>query len=146
MIYIASDHRGIELKSAIIDYIKKRFDRDIEDCGPFSSDSVDYPDYAHRVCQKLVNSPHSQGILICYTANGMTMTSNKYPEIRAGLTWTPKIAEMIRKHNDANVMCLPAGFVSNEDALECVDNFLMTFFEGGRHLVRVQKMNCMKPS
>ena len=138
-IIIASDHAGYELKEKII----SRFQKDYEfvNYGPFSSDSVDYPDFAHPVANKIVNGEYEYGILICGTGNGIGMTANKHAGIRAALCWNKEIAALARQHNNANVLVLPARFIAEEDAFQVVETFFSTAFEGGRHQRRVEKID-----
>ncbi len=138
-IVIACDHAGYELKEIIKNYlIEKGYD--IEDCGTYSTDSCDYPDYAHKA-GNLVNSGEvKRGIVICGSANGVSMTVNKYPHVRCALCWLPEIAHLGRQHNDCNMIGIPARFLSVEMAKEIVDEFLATAFEGGRHENRVNKI------
>jgi ribose 5-phosphate isomerase B len=137
-IIIGADHAGFELKERIISYLK---DNDIEtvDVGTYSAESTDYPDYAHEAAQKVAEEK-VLGILICGSANGVCMTANKHKEIRAALCWLPEIASLARQHNDANICCLPARFISEELALEITKTFLEQEFEGGRHARRVNKI------
>lgn len=136
---IASDHAGFELKEAI----KTHFSSEIEweDVGTYSSDSVDYPDFAHKLGKKIEEGEFCIGILMCGSGNGVAMTANKHCGVRAALAWTPEIAKLARLHNDANVLVLPARFVSQQLAFEMVSVFLATAFEGGRHAERVNKIN-----
>ena len=139
MIHIGSDHRGYNIKKVIIDHLTE-LNFDINDVGPSSEESVDYPDFAHQVAKAVNDNSKNYGILICYTSNGMAMCANKYPNVRAGVCWNPEIAKMVCLHNDANVLCIPAGFVDETIALDIVANFLATEFEGGRHAKRVDKI------
>lgn len=139
-IFIGSDHAGVELKAAIIKHLAKA-DMLAEDLGPFSTNSVDYPDYAHTVCLEVLAGPKdSFGILICGSGNGINMSANKHQEIRSALCWEPEIASLSRQHNDANVIALPARFISEKKALKIIDAFLDAEFEGGRHENRVNKI------
>lgn len=138
-IIIASDHAGYELKEKIICRFQK--DYEFENYGPFCSDSVDYPDYAHPVANKIVNGEYEYGILICGTGNGIGMTANKHAGIRAALCWNKEIAALARQHNNANVLVLPARFIAEEDAFQVVETFFTTAFEGGRHQRRVEKID-----
>lgn len=138
-IIIASDHAGYELKEKIINHFQKNFD--FENYGPFSSKSVDYPDFAHPVADKIVKGEYEFGILICGTGNGIGMTANKHAGIRAALCWNKEIAALARQHNNANVLVLPARFIKEEDAFEVVKIFFSTDFEGGRHQRRVEKID-----
>lgn len=140
IIPIASDHAGYELKKIVIDYLKSK-DFEVEDMGTYSSDSVDYPDFAHKVGSAVNNGTYKRGIVICGSGNGVQMTVNKYPNVRCALCWNEEIAQLGRQHNDANIISMPARFVSPELALKMVDIFLNTEFEGGRHQRRVEKIN-----
>ena len=139
MIVIGCDHAGFELKSKIINHLlEKGFD--VEDMGCYSEDSIDYADYAHPVASKVEDNSDVTGILICGSGNGINMTANKHQGVRSALCWTPEISKLAREHNDANILTLPARFVSEELALEIVDVFFSTEFEGGRHLNRINKI------
>jgi len=139
MIYIGSDHRGTSIKEFIYDYLVHK-NLDVKDVGTYSEDSCDYPDIVKRM-MKYFNREKDKGILLCHTANGMSMSANKYLSIRAALCWKNQIAELSRKHNDANVLCLPTGFLNKEEVLEIIDTFLNTEFEGGRHFNRITKID-----
>lgn len=141
---IASDHAGFELKEKI----KAHFAAEIEwvDFGTFSSESVDYPDYIHPLAKEISNNPEQKGIIICGSGNGVAMTANKHPNVRTALCWMEDLALYARKHNDANVISLPARFIAFELAVEIVKTFLNTDFEGGRHLKRVEKINIPRVS
>ena len=142
MIVIGCDHAGFELKSKIINHLlEKGFD--VEDMGCYSEDSIDYADYAHPVASKVEDNSDVTGILICGSGNGINMTANKHQGVRSALCWTPEISKLEREHNDANILTLPARFVSEELALEIVDVFFSTEFEGGRHLNRINKISCI---
>lgn len=138
-IIIASDHAGYELKEKIISNFRK--DYDFENYGPFSSESVDYPDYAHPVAEKITQGEFEYGILICGTGNGIGMTANKHAGIRAALCWNKEIAALARQHNNANVLVLPARFITENEAFEVFKTFFSTGFEGGRHQRRVEKID-----
>jgi ribose 5-phosphate isomerase B len=156
-IYIASDHAGVELKSKIMQALMDsqflpQQRREAHDLGPQSVDSVDYPDYADLVCQKihgftLIDSenhasfPNEVGILICGSGQGMAMRANKYAHVRAALCWNQESARLAREHNNANVLCLGSRLTSEADALKLVETFLSTAFAGGRHLSRVAKIS-----
>lgn len=140
-VVIGSDHAGYDLKEIIKKHLAAK-GIEVEDKGPVSADSVDYPDYAHPVAKDVINDATILGILICGSGNGINMTANKHQAIRSALCWKPEIAELARLHNNANIMALPARFISNEEALKCVDVFLTTDFEGGRHQNRVNKIAC----
>ncbi len=139
IIAIGSDHAGFSYKSAIIDHLQKR-GFEIKDHGTFSEASCDYPDYAHAVAVAVENAEAWMGILICGSANGVAITANKHQGVRAAICWETEIASLARQHNDANIICIPARFVSTDLALNMVDLFMSTDFEGGRHLNRVQKI------
>lgn len=138
-VIIASDHAGFELKEKIKEEFSNLFE--FEDLGTYSTDSVDYPDFAHPLAAKVAENPSLFGILICGTGNGMIMTANKHANVRAGLCWSPEIAALARQHNNANVLVMPARFISAETAFEIVRTFFNTDFEGGRHERRVGKIN-----
>lgn len=138
-IAIGSDHAGFNYKSAVMDHLlQKGFE--VNDHGTFTDASCDYPDYAHAVSGAVEQSLAAKGILICGSANGVAITANKHQGVRAAICWEKEIASLARQHNDANIICIPARFVSIDLALEMVDTFLSTEFEGGRHLNRVQKI------
>jgi len=138
-IYIASDHAGVDLKSFLVQHTDLSA-YELIDLGPNSEDSVDYPDFAHPLAENVSNNEGSLGLLICGSGNGVCMTANKHANIRAGLAWTEEIASLTRQHNNANVLCLPARFVSQEKALSIVKAYLDMEFEGGRHQRRVEKI------
>lgn len=141
-IAVGADHAGFDYKSQIISYLEaKGFS--VKDLGTYSSDSTDYPDFAHPVASAVENGEVSCGILVCGSANGVAITANKHQGIRAAICWLPEIASLARQHNNANVICVPARFVSVQEATEMVDTFLNTPFAGGRHQSRVQKIACM---
>lgn len=138
-VYIASDHAGYEMKEAIKRHFSTEFEW--EDFGTNSSESVDYPDYAHPLAEAVAQSPENRAVLLCGTGNGVAMTANKHADVRAALCWNTEIAALARQHNNANVVVLPARFVSADDAFAIVDTFFNTPFEGGRHARRVEKIN-----
>lgn len=138
-IAIGSDHAGFSYKAAIKDHLLNA-GHEVSDCGTFSEASCDYPDYAHAVAKSVEDGASQLGVLICGSANGVCITANKHAGIRAALCWEKEIAVLARSHNDANVICLPARFVGMDAALEMVDVFLSTSFEGGRHQARVNKI------
>lgn len=140
IIPIASDHAGYELKEEVKKYLSSK-NIETKDFGTFSTESVDYPDFAHQVGSAINRGDFSRGIVICGSGNGVQMTVNKYPNVRCALCWNEEIAKLARQHNDANIISMPARFVSTELALKMVDIFLNTLFEGGRHLRRVEKIN-----
>jgi ribose 5-phosphate isomerase B len=140
IIPIASDHAGYELKNKVIEHLKtKNFD--VKDFGTYSSESVDYPDFAHKVGSAVNKGEYQRGIVICGSGNGVQMTVNKYPNVRCALCWNEEIASLARQHNDANIISLPARFINEETALKIVDIYLTTPFEGGRHMRRVEKIS-----
>ena len=142
-IAIGSDHGGYELKQQIISKLKNH-DYWINDLGCYSLDSVDYPDFSELVCQSVISGEVDFGILICGSANGVAMTANKYENVRAGLCWNKEIVELIKLHNDANILCIPARYTAIPQAIEMVKTFLATEFEGGRHQTRVDKIPMCK--
>jgi ribose 5-phosphate isomerase B len=133
-VFIASDHAGWELKTYIVQFLKKWDGIVVTDLGTNTPESVDYTDYAHQLCSNLKSD---FGILICGSGNGMCMAANKWPDVRAALCWDVDIVKLARLHNNANVLCLPARFISVEDAIDMVSTFMETTFEGGRHVKRV---------
>ena len=141
-IAISSDHAGVEYKKAIVEFVQS-LGFDIQDLGPYNEDSVDYPDFAHKLAEKILQKQADLGIILCGTGNGVAMAANKHQGIRAGLCWNKEIASLIRQHNDANILALPARFVSVEEAKEIVKAYLETPFEGGRHQRRVDKIACI---
>jgi len=141
-IAIGNDHAGPDYKFAIVKLLESK-GITIENYGTNTLDSVDYPDFANPVAKAVNENLVDFGILICGSANGVAMTANKYSKVRAGLCWTNEIVELIRLHNNANILCIPARFTSIAQALKMVDTFLNTDFEGGRHQNRVDKIKCM---
>jgi ribose 5-phosphate isomerase B len=139
-ISIGSDHAGFELKKQIIDYLKNKLFIVI-DKGCFSEERADYPDFAHHTAESVITKESEFGILMCGSGNGINMTANKHKGIRAALCWTSEIASMARQHNDANVLVLPARYITISEALKCVDVFLSEKFEGGRHQERIEKID-----
>lgn len=138
-IALASDHAGYELKSQLIEYLKEK-GYEIKDFGAYSSESSDYPDFAHPLASAVENNEFDYGITLCGTGNGINMTANKHQGIRSALCWIPELAYYARLHNDANICALPARFISFYTAKQIVDVFLSTDFEGGRHLRRIKKI------
>lgn len=138
-IYIGSDHAGVDLKTCVKERFGGRFE--FNDLGTFTSESVDYPDFAHPVAENVLKDNGSFGILICGTGNGMAITANKHAGIRAALCWSPDIAALARQHNNANIIVLPARFISPETAIETLEAFFSAKFEGGRHQRRIDKIN-----
>lgn len=139
-IAIANDHAGFEMKTAIVEHLKSKSPRALKDFGSHSSESVDYPDYAHPMATAIESGEYDFGISICGTGNGISMVLNKHQGIRAGLCWNEEIAELVRLHNDANILSLPGRFISIKQALRMIDVFFSTDFEGGRHQRRIDKI------
>ena len=138
-IAIGNDHAGTEYKFKIIEFLKS-INIEVVNYGTNKTESVDYPDFVHPVARDIENNKVDFGILLCGTANGVAMTANKYKTIRAGLCWNNEIVTLIRQHNNANILCIPARYTSEEDILTMVDTFINTEFEGGRHQRRVEKI------
>src|SRR6218665_2602101 len=139
-IAIGSDHAGFEYKEAIKGWLEKKGIA-YKDFGTHSTESADYPDFAHPVANAVESKEFDSGILICGSANGVAITANKHQGIRAAICWTEEIASLARLHNNANIVCLPARFVSIDTAEKIADTFLTTAFEGGRHAKRVDKIS-----
>lgn len=138
-IHVGSDHAGVELKEQVVKYLQAQ-GRRVEDHGTYDTGRCDYPDYAHATA-KGVLSDGGSGVLICGSANGVCMAANKHAGIRAALCWNKEIAALARAHNDANIICLPARFITAEEAMGILDAFFKTPFEGGRHRARVEKID-----
>ena len=136
---ICNDHAGVEYKNRLMEYLTGK-GYEMVNFGTDTTDSMDYPDVAHPLATAVENGEVYPGIAICGTGNGIGMTLNKHQGIRAALCWQPELARLARAHNDANVLVMPARFIAPEVALECVDVFLATEFEGGRHQRRIDKM------
>ncbi len=141
-IAIGNDHAGTEYKLAIVGLLKS-MNIEVINHGTDGSDSVDYPDFIHPVAEEVENGNVSLGIIICGSGNGASMTANKHQRIRAALCWNREITALAREHNDANILSLPARFISLAQALDMVKTFLETKFEGGRHERRVEKIPCV---
>ena len=139
---IGSDHAGYEYKMMIVDMLDAK-GLQVKDVGTNGKESVDYPDFAHPVAKAVEDGEAACGILICGSANGVAISANKHPQVRAAVCWTNMVTTLSRQHNNANIICIPARFVSPPTAEEMVNIFLSTFFEGGRHADRVAKMACM---
>ena len=138
-IAIGADHAGFEYKQAVL----SMFDNiSFKDFGTNSPDSADYPDFAHPVAQSVESGESNFGILICGSANGVAMTANKHPGIRAAICWKEELAIPARTHNNANVLCIPARHVSIDEMKTIIQRFLSEEFEGGRHATRVNKISC----
>lgn len=140
-IAIGSDHAGFALKTTLITILEAQ-GHQVRDFGCYSEDSIDYPDYAHPVAEEIEQKKSELGILICGSGNGISMTANKHQGIRCALCWNPEVASLARQHNDANILSLPARFISPEVAQEILTAFLSAEFEGGRHANRVSKISC----
>lgn len=140
-IAIGSDHAGFEYKERLKRWLENR-GYPFKDFGAHSAESADYPDFAHPVANAVEQKEFDLGILVCGSANGVAITANKHQGIRAAICWTDELAMLARQHNDANIVCLPARFVSMETAEGITDRFLQTDFEGGRHTKRVGKISC----
>lgn len=141
LIAIGGDHAGFSYKEKLV----KKLQEDgfeVKDFGPFSDDSVDYPDFAHPLSKFVAEGKAALGILICGSGNGVAITANKHQDIRAALCWNKELAGLARQHNNANVLCIPARFVAYELAEEITKVFMETDFEGGRHGTRVGKISC----
>ena len=141
MLGIASDHAGFEMKEELKKFLKEK-GYEVKDFGTHSPESMDYPDVAHPLAESVEKGEVSQGIALCGSGNGISMTLNKHQGIRAALCWNEELAALARQHNDANVLSLPARFISVELAKRIVEKFLESSFEGGRHLRRVNKIPC----
>ena len=141
-IAIGGDHAGFEYKGKLVQKLIS-LGYEVKDFGPFSTDSVDYPDYVHPLSSSVESGEFEQGIVICGSGNGVAITANKHQGIRAALCWTEDLAALSRQHNNANVLAIPARFISYELAEKLVEIFLTTEFEGGRHQNRVGKIACV---
>jgi ribose 5-phosphate isomerase B len=139
-IAIGGDHAGYTYKQEIISMLTQA-GHEVKDFGPFSDASVDYPDFAHPLSISVENGENELGILICGSGNGVALTANKHQGIRAALCWLDELGALARQHNDANVMALPARYITIEEAKKCVDAFTTEKFEGGRHQDRVLKID-----
>jgi ribose 5-phosphate isomerase B len=140
-IAVASDHAGYELKNKVVRLLEKK-GYEVNDFGTHSPESTDYPDYAHPLGESVEKKESALGIVMCGSGNGINMAVNKHQGIRSALCWEEELAEMARKHNDANVLSLPARYIDQDKALKLVEIFLDTEFEGGRHQRRVDKIPC----
>jgi ribose 5-phosphate isomerase B len=140
-IAIGNDHAGPEYKKAIMDMLKAK-GYEVINYGTDSTDSVDYPDFGHPVATDVAEGKVNFGIIICGSGNGIAMTANKHPKVRAALCWMKEIASLARQHNDANIISIPARYTSIPQAVEMVETFINTAFEGGRHQNRVNKIAC----
>ena len=140
-IAIGCDHAGFEYKTEVVKHLNKA-GYQVHDFGTYSLDSVDYPDFAHPTAASVEKHETAFGILICGSANGVAITANKHAGVRAALCWQKDIAELARKHNNANIVCIPARFISYHLCIEIIETFIKTSFEGGRHEGRVNKISC----
>ena len=140
-IALASDHAGYALKQKVRRFLEEK-GAQVHDFGCYSTESCDYPDYAHPLAAAVENGEYTFGVVICSTGNGICMTANKHQGIRAALCWDIPLASLARRHNNANVLGLPANYITEPLALEVVDTFFTTDFEGGRHERRVNKIPC----
>jgi ribose 5-phosphate isomerase B len=140
-IAIGCDHAGYEYKEGLKKWLENN-GHTTYDFGTYSKDSTDYPDFAHPVSEAVEREQYDLGVLICGSANGVAITANKHQGIRAAICWNEKLATLARKHNNANIVCLPARFISYEEAEKITDRFLHEKFEGGRHERRVGKISC----
>ena len=138
-IAIGNDHAGTSYKFKIIEFLKTK-KISVINFGTNNDLSVDYPDFVHPVAKVLSSKKVDYGILLCGSANGVAMTANKYKEVRAGICWNDEIVKLVRQHNNANILCIPARFVSLKKALEMVETFINTSFDGGRHQLRINKI------
>ena len=138
---IACDHAGFQMKELLVGYLATK-GYDVVDFGCHSEESIDYPDFGHPLAEAIENGELEQGVGLCGSGEGMAMTLNKHQGIRAGLCWNTDVAALTRQHNDANVVVLPARFISNDEAIAIVNTFLNSDFEGGRHQGRVEKIAC----
>ena len=136
---IASDHAGFELKKRL-ERALREMGYDVEDLGTDSPSSTDYPDYAHPLARRISDGDVARGVLLCGTGLGMSYVANRYPRVRAGVAWSPEVASLARRHNDANVLVLPARFVDEANAMAILRTWLDTPFDGGRHEQRVEKI------
>ncbi len=141
IIPIGADHAGFQLKESVKKYLSDK-GYQMKDFGCHSEESIDYPDFAHPVADMVESNSGMLGILICGSGNGINMTANKHQGIRSALCWKKEIAELARLHNDANIITLPARFISEQEAFQMIDVFLSTEFEGGRHQNRINKIAC----
>lgn len=141
-ISIGNDHAGVDLKEAIVSHLKQK-GHQLHNHGTNSEESVDYADFIHPVAQDIEDKKSDLGIIVCGSGNGAAMTANKHQKIRAALCWSAEISKLSRQHNDANILSIPARFVNTEQAMEMVDMFVTTPFEGGRHQKRIDKIPCI---
>lgn len=140
-IAIGADHAGFEYKELLRKWLEQN-GYPVKDFGAYSTESADYPDFAHPVASAVEKKESDLGVLICGSANGVAITANKHQGVRAAICWTEELASLARQHNNANVLCLPARFIDIKLAEKILDRFLHSSFEGGRHERRVNKMSC----
>ena len=138
-VYLACDHGGLAAKEICVSLLEN-LGYTVEDLGTMSADSVDYPDFADKLCRNMGPNENIKGLLLCGSGQGMAMRANKYPHIRAALCWNTESAKLAREHNDANVLCLGARLLSPEMIQDCINIFFKTAFEGGRHQRRIDKL------
>jgi len=138
-IAIGNDHAGTEYKFKIVEHLKNQ-KLEVLNFGTDKEESVDYPDFVHPVAEKISSNKVDFGILLCGSANGVAMTANKYKKVRAGICWISEVSSLIRKHNNANILCIPSRFTKEGEIIKIVDTFLNTSFEGGRHQRRINKI------
>ncbi len=140
-IALGADHAGFALKESLKNWLQKN-GHTVHDYGAYTSESADYPDFAHPVATAVEKKEFDLGLLVCGSGNGVAMAANKHQGIRAAICWNVELAGLAREHNDANILCLPARFISTEEAEQILDRFLNSSFEGGRHARRVNKIAC----
>ena len=140
-VYVGSDHAGFEYKEILKKWLEKNGYK-TKDFGAYSAESADYPDFAHPVAEAVEKKEFELGLLVCGSANGVAITANKHQDIRAAICWNEELAALARQHNNANVLCIPARYVTIELAEKILDRFLHSSFEGGRHERRVNKISC----
>lgn len=145
MIFLSTDHAGIKLKQELVDFLLEK-KLEVQDLGPFSEESSDYPDFAQLLCRHVLHSPNSLGVLICGSGIGMSIAANRFKGIRAALVWNEDTARLSRQHNNANVLVLPARFITSDEAKKLLETWLSFEFEGGRHERRVQKIESGLPN
>lgn len=138
-ISIGNDHAGYIRKNVLVEYLNKE-GHNIKNYGTDTATSVDYPDFVHPVAKDIVEGNGEFGILLCGSGNGVAITANKYKEVRAALCWNKELANLARAHNNANILCIPSRFITEENLLDIVESFLKTPFEGGRHQRRIDKI------
>ncbi len=138
-IAIGGDHAGYELKKVVYSWLEKH-GHEVNDMGPYSDESVDYPDYARKVAESVANGEHEQGVLLCGSGVGVSIVANKVKGIRAALAFNPEIASLARQHNNANILCFPARYSDPESIEQSLENWFAAAFEGGRHERRVSKI------